>query len=64
MFYRLLTRMNLACCELIQRAFQLFQLLSSFTQLAFCRQALVVGQIFRSFCDEGVAVCGAMGFGG
>jgi len=33
---------------------QLFQLLPSFTELAFRGQALVVGEIFGGFCDEGV----------
>ncbi len=33
----------LACVQLVERALQFFQLLSGFTELAFRRQALVVG---------------------
>ena len=47
--------------EVFECAFQLFQLLPSFAELAFRRQALVVGQIFRGFRDECVAIRGMFG---
>jgi hypothetical protein len=49
-------RLSLTRVQLVECAFQLFQLLPSFTELAFGRQALVVGKVFGGFRDEHVEI--------
>ena len=47
--------------ELVEGALQLFKLLSRLTELAFRRQVLVVGKVFRSFRDEFVEIVAGWG---
>jgi hypothetical protein len=52
-------RLSLTRVQLLQRALQLFKLLPSLAELAFRRQALVVGKVFGGFRDQRVEVrCG------
>src|ERR1700730_9849064 len=49
-------RLSLAAVQLVECALQFFKLLSRLAELAFCGEALVVGEVFGSFSDEGVEV--------
>src|SRR5439155_24327467 len=52
-------RLSLTRVQLVDCALQLFKLLPSFAELAFCRQPLVVGKVFGGFRDERVEIrCG------
>jgi hypothetical protein len=53
---REINRLSLARVQLVERALQLFKLLSSLAELAFRRQALVVGKVFGGFRDERVEI--------
>src|ERR1700732_4008166 len=49
-------RLSLTGVQLVDCALQLFKLLSRLAKLAFCGEALVVGEVFGSFRDEGVEI--------
>src|SRR5690349_5802456 len=52
-------RLSWTRIQLVECALQLFKLLSSLAELAFRRQALVVGKVFGGFRDERVGIrCG------
>src|ERR1700680_286330 len=52
-------RLSWTRVQLVDCALQLFKLLPSFAELAFGRQALVVGKVFGCFGDERVEIrCG------
>src|SRR5712692_11107728 len=58
-------RLSLTRVQLVECTLQLFKLLPSLAELAFRRQALVVGKVFGGFRDEGVEVgCGPGRSGG
>src|SRR5260370_24453112 len=62
---RTVARLSLNRVQLVECALQLFKLLSRLAELAFCGEALVVGEVFGSFRDEGVEVgCGPGRCGG
>ena len=48
--------------QLVDCALQLFKLLPSFAELAFCCQPLVVGKVFGGFRDERVEIRCGLGF--
>ena len=47
-------RLSLTRVQFVECALQLLKLLSSFPELAFGRQALVVGKVFGGFRDQRV----------
>src|ERR1039458_10841416 len=51
-------RLSLARVQFVECALQFFKLLSSLAELAFRRQALVVGKVFGGFRDERVKIGG------
>jgi hypothetical protein len=52
-------RLSLTRVQFVERALQLFKLLPCLAELAFRRQALVVGKVFGGFRDERVEIrCG------
>jgi hypothetical protein len=52
-------RLLLARVQFVECALQLFKLLPSLPELAFRRQALIVGKVFGGFRDERVEIrCG------
>ena len=53
--------LSLASVQLIERALELFKLLSRLAELAFRGEALVVGEVFGSFRDESVEVGSGLG---
>src|SRR6266849_6389678 len=58
-------RLSLTRVQFVDGALQLFKLLTSLAELAFRCQALVVGEVFGGFRDEGVEVgCEPGRFGG
>src|SRR5207237_8430063 len=54
-------RLSLAGVQLVESALQLFKLLPRLAELAFCGEALVIGEVFGSFRDKRVEVGGGPG---